>query len=337
MMNDSTPLTEAQRSYADALPLRATGAETVTLLEALGRTVYQDLIAPGDVPPYHRAIVEGYLVRTEDTRSASEQAPVSFTVVGAVHPGDESCLEPATGLAMEVTTGSLVPGGPYSIVRQWEAEREGANITITRPFPPRFFIEDQGCEIAQGSVVLAAGTVVGPREIGALADLGLTALSVALPPKVAIFACGDEVIPHNQPLKPGLIRDSNSPMLAAAVTQAGGEAVLKGIMADDFDGFLAAARQALKEADILLIAGGTAAGGRDFVSDLFRELGTVVVDGVPMRSGRPLIMGAAGGKPLVGVAGHPPEALRGFRLFGALAINRLLGRDVPLPEDPRQT
>ena len=106
-----------------------------------------------------------------------------------------------------------------------------------------------------------------------------------------------------------------------------------GIMSDDFDGFVAAATQALKDADMLVISGGTAVGGRDFISDLVRALGELLVDGVPMRSGRPLIMGVAQGKPIVCVAGHPPEALRGFKLFGVAAINKLLGRTADLPLD----
>ena len=95
-----------------------------------------------------------------------------------------------------------------------------------------------------------------------------------------------------------------------------------------------AVRQALGDSDMIVISGGTAVDGRDFISDLLRAVGELVVDGVPMRSGRPLIMGVADGKPLVCVAGHPPEALRGFRLFGAAAIDRLTGRDAGLPPDP---
>ena len=113
----------------------------------------------------------------------------------------------------------------------------------------------------------------------------------------------------------------------------GGEAHSAGILRDDLDAFVAAARTALGDSDMLVVSGGTAAGGGDFISNVVQALGDLLVDGVPMRSGRPLIMGVAQGKPLVCVAGHPPEALRGFRLFGVAALNRLLGRDVPLPED----
>ena len=332
-MTDPSPLTAAQQQFVAALPSRTAEANSVDLLEALGRVAYGDVTAPHDLPPYHRAIVEGFVVHTEDTRAASDAAPASFEVVGKVSPGDQTCPAFARGEAVEVATGSGLPDGPYTIVRLWEAKRDGERFAITRPFPPRFFIEEQGCDLRQGSVVLAAGTLLGAAEIGTLAALGIARVQVARRPRVTVYACGDEGIPFVRALRPGRIRDSNTPMLIAAVREAGGEPNAGGIIHDDFDVFVRAARQALNGTALLVISGGTAAGGRDFISDLVRALGELVVDGAPMRSGRPLIMGVAQGKPVVCVAGHPPEAMRGFRLFGGAAMNRLLGRDVPLPED----
>lgn len=332
-MSEISPLMAAQRAFADAVPFRAVGEETCSLTASLGRTLYREVAAPIDLPPYHRVIVEGFIVHSADTASASEQSPVTFTVVGTVNPGDDQCPPLQHGQALEVVTGVVAPDGHYSVVRMWEAKREGDRFTISRPFPPRFFIEDQGCDLQRGEIVVPAGTVIGPSELGTVAALGITMLTVAKRPRVAVLSCGDEVIPYDQALRPGLIRDSNAVMLGAAVTAAGGEARPVGILRDDFNGFVAAARQALADADMLLVSGGTAAGGGDFISNAVRTLGELLVDGVPMRSGRPLIMGIAQGKPLVGVAGHPPEALRGFRLFGVAALDRLLGRDVSLPED----
>lgn len=332
-MTDTSPLPAAQAQFMAALSTRAVDAETVALSDMLGRVLYSDVAAPSDLPPYPRAIVEGFLVHTEDTQAASDQTPVSLTVVGKVMPGDERCPEFTRGQAIEVATGSVLPEGPYSTVRMWEARRDGNRVTVARPFPPRFFIEEQGCDLKQGSVVIAAGTLLGAADLGNLAALGITQVKAARKPRVMVYSCGDEVIPFDQPLRPGLIRDSNSVMLSAAVREAGGIAIAGGIMRDDFDAFVLTAKRALGGADMLLISGGTAASGRDFISDLVRALGELVVDGVPMRSGRPLIMGVAQGKPIICVAGHPPEALRGFRLFGVAAMNRLLGRDVPLPAD----
>ncbi|MBI2779667.1 MAG: molybdopterin molybdotransferase MoeA [Gammaproteobacteria bacterium] len=332
-MTDTSPLIEAQQRFAAAVPFRTLGAERCALSESLGRTLYCDLAAPEDSPPYHRVIVEGFVVNAADTREASESNPVLFSIIGEVKPGDSTCPAIAPGQALGVATGSIVSDGALSVVRMWEATRQGDSFTITRPFPPRFFIEDQGCDIKKGAVVLSAGTVLDPMNLGTVASLGIDTLDVARTPRVALFSSGDEVIPYTDPMHPGAIRDSNSVMLAAAIAQAGGVPVFGGIMSDDFDGFVAAATQALKDADMLVISGGTAVGGRDFISDLVRALGELLVDGVPMRSGRPLIMGVAQGKPIVCVAGHPPEALRGFNLFGVAAINKLLGRPADLPLD----
>jgi molybdopterin molybdotransferase len=332
-MSETSPLTEAQEKFIGAVTARAMNEESISLHKSVGRTLYNNITAPEDSPPYHRAIVEGFLVNTNETREASEESPVSFRIVDEVRPGDAVCPSFGAGEAIEVHTGSILPDGQVSIVRKWEAKRDGNSFSITRPFPPRFFIEDQGCDIKQGDAIISAGSVLDAQYIGTLASLGMGHVGVARRPRVTVFASGDEVLPYTAPFKPGMIRDCNSPMLEAAVYDAGGLPNLGGIMGDDFDGFVSAVRNALQDADMIVISGGTAVGGRDFISDLVKAVGELLVDGVPMRSGRPLIMGRADDKPIVCVAGHPPEALRGFRLFGAPAIAKLMGQKVILPQD----
>lgn len=332
-MPEASPLTEAQEKFAAALPFRSMPGETIPLAEAAGRILYEDLVAPEAIPPYPRVIVEGFLVHTAATGGASEDAPVTFDIVGEVMPGDSACPEFQPGEALRVATGSIVSDQPLSVVRMWEAQVDGQRVSITRPFPPRFFIEEQGCDIQQGATVLEAGRLLTPMEIGNIASLGIDQVAVARLPRVTVFSSGDEVIPCTEAMKPGAIRDSNSVMLCAAINEAGGEATFAGIMKDDFDHFVSILKAALQDADMAVISGGTAVGGRDFISDLLRAVGELIVDGVPMRSGRPLIMGVADGKPIVCVAGHPPEALRGFRLFGVAALNRITGHVADLPAD----
>ncbi len=335
-MSETSPLVEAQEKFIDAVAAKAMAAEPVPLINALGRTLDQDLTAPEDSPAYHRAIVEGFLVNTAETREASEENPVSFKIVGSVAPGDAECPSFGAGEAIEVQTGSILPDGQVSIVRMWEAKRDGDQFSVSRPFPPRFFIEDQGCDFKQGDAIISAGSVIDAANVGTIASLGLNEVKVVQQPRVTVFASGDEVIPHTDTFKPGMIRDCNSPMLAAAIQTAGGQANAGGIVGDDFDGFIAKVEQALQTSDMIVISGGTAVGGRDFISDLIKKVGELLIDGVPMRSGRPLIMGMAGNKPIVAVAGHPPEALRGFNLFAAPAIAKLMGQAVELPEDAQQ-
>lgn len=333
-MAEISPLVDAQQRFIEAVAFRATGNELLPLEQALGRVLFSDISAPMDLPPYHRVIVEGFLVNAQDTQGASDSSPLRFEIIGEIKPGDESCPPIAKGKALRVATGSIVADEPVAVVRMWEATVTGNAFTIARPFPPRFFIEEQGVDLKRGTIVAQAGCLLGASELGMLASLGWAHVRVAQLPSVTIFSSGNEVIPHTAPMRPGAILDSNSVMLRAAVTQAGGVPYFAGIMQDDFDAFVATAKFALQRSDMLLISGGTAVGGRDFISDLVRALGNLIVDGVPMRSGRPLIMGTTSeGKPIVCVAGHPPEALRGFNLFAGAALNKLAGRDLPLPED----
>lgn len=333
-MSETSPLVAAQQKFLDAVPSSATTSAPCALDQAFGHTLATDLTAPTDMPPYHRAIVEGFVVNTAETRSADENSPVSFQVMGEVKPGDTTCPAINQGEAIRVSTGSILPDGDISVIRMWEATfADGGKFSITRPFPPRFFIEDKGCDLKQGAIALAKGTCLSALDIGTIASLGIDSVEAKHHPVVSIFSSGDEVIPYTAPLTPGAIRDSNSLMLASAVTAAGGRAKIIGIMKDDFDVFVSAVKQALLDSDMILISGGTAIGDRNFISDLVSQVGELIIDGVQMKSGRPLIMGIANGKPLVCVAGHPPEALRGFKLFGVPAMAKLVGQQVQIPED----
>ena len=332
-MNDESPLVAAQKRFIDAIPFRSMPAEDCGLEHALGRVLYDDVPSIMDSPPYHRAIAEGFVVNTADTERASEASPVTFTVAGEVAPGDPACPPIPPGQGMRVATGSILSDDPVSIVRMWDCTVSGDSFTISRPFPPRFFIEDRGGDIKRGDVLLSAGVTLAPMDLGNAAAQGLTHLPVARVPTVALFSSGNEVVPHTEALRPGAIRDSNAVMLAAAIAAAGGVPRLYGIMRDEFETFVSQLKRALGEAHMVVISGGTAAGGIEFIADLVRAVGELIVDGVPMRSGKPLIMGRAQDRPVVCVAGHPPEALRGFNLFGAAALNQLLGRQAALPEN----
>jgi len=337
-MSEISPLVAAQQKFIDAVTGNTISSAPCPLAQAYGHTLAKDITAPTDMPPYHRAIVEGFVVNTAETRGADEGSPVSFNINGEVKPGDTSCPAIGSGQAIRVSTGSILPDGDISIVRMWEANfGEGNSFSISRPFPPRFFIEDMGCDLKQGAVAVKKGTRLEALDIGTIASLGIDNIEVCHHPLVTIFSSGDEVIPFTAPLTPGAIRDSNSIMLASAVSAAGATAKIAGIMKDDFDGFVSAVKQALTDSDMILISGGTAIGDRDFISDLVSAVGELIIDGVQMKSGRPLIMGMAGDKPLICVAGHPPEALRGFNLFGVPALNKLVGQDVELPQDDAPT
>lgn len=323
-------------ALAAFLPACAEGplaVERVSVDDAWNRVTAEDIKAAIDSPPYARSILEGYLVHAADTATASEQRPATFTIAGAIAPGDPAPVHAGGGTAWEVTTGSAIPEGPLAVLRQWDVARDGRTVTCPRPVQEGANIEAQGCDLKQGAVVVPKGARLGPDDLALLAAQGLESVPVSGRPIVGIFGSGNEVIPHTARLTPGAIWDCNTPALAAFVRQEGGIPKSYGIMRDDFEGFLRAVKAALPHCGMIVIAGGTAVGGRNFIADLVSALGSpgLLVNGVPMKSGKPLIMGVADGVPIVCVAGHPPEALRGFRLFGVPALARLLGRTIAPP------
>jgi len=330
------PVQAALDRFLPAFPAGPKASERVTLEEVSGRVTAEDIKAAVDAPPYARSIIEGYVVHADETATASEKNPVSFTVAGSIPPGQAAPKNVAAQTAWEVTTGSAIPDGRFAVVKQFEIKRTGQRVTVIRPVAEGANIEAQGCDLTRGTVVVARGTRLGPDEIGLLASQGFEAVAVSEPPVVGIFASGNEVIPHGARLTPGAIWDCNTPALAAFIRQEGGIPKSYGIVRDDFDTFLRGLKAALPYCAMIVIAGGTAVEGRDFIADLLTAAGApgVVVNGVPMRSGKPLIMGVVGTVPIVCVAGHPPEALRGFRLFGIPALARLLGRALPPPSAP---
>ncbi len=333
MSQKDDPVQTALDQFLAVVPQAASGMEKVPLSSARGRVLAADLTATLDDPPYSRSIMEGYVLSAAEAATASAERPVNFQVIGEIPVGSSEAKGLGKGKAMRVTTGSFIPAGDFAVVKQWEVTREGDQIRLTRPLGKNENIETQGSERKKGSLLLAKGHRIAPADIFLLASQGILEVSVAKRPRVAIFSSGNEVIPPTEPFRIGAIWDCNSYGLSALVEEAGGVPLFKGIIKDDFDLFAKRLKEVLAEVEMVVISGGTAIGGRDFTVDLVNAAGAPgeVVKGVPMRSGKPLVLGAAGNKPIVCVAGHPPEAARGFNLFGRPALARLLGEIIEVP------
>lgn len=331
-MNDQKddPVEVALKRFFAAFPSGPVGVETVGLLESHNRILATDIHAAVNSPPFSRALAEGFLINAADTANAGDNTPVTLTVRGIIEPGETYDTKLSSGTCMEVSTGSFVPEGAYAVVRFMDIMQSERGVTVKRPFNEGDNIEAMGCEIRKDDLILRRGIRLSPKEIMVLAAQGLVALDVAKKPRVAIFCSGNEVIPPSEPLRPGYIRDTNSYTLSAQIEEYGGEPLFCGIMKDDLSAFKVALRNGLAGADMAVISGGTAVGGKEFIAELINSLGNpgVVVNGVPIRSGKPLIMGVVENKPIVCVAGYPPESIRGFGLFGRPAIERLLGQSL---------
>ncbi len=326
-MPEDDPVQSNLKQFLKTIPKGPKSLETIPLLSALGRVIADEPTAVMDDPPYSRSIMEGYALCPSDVVSASETAPVTLDVVGEIRVGQDHAEGLGTGKVLRVTTGSFIPAGEYTVVKAWDVETKGEQIIVTKPVSNHQNIEIQGEIRKKGTMLLKKGKRIGSDDIFLLASQGITEVFVASQPKVALFSSGDEVIPATAPFKTGAIWDCNQYGLSSLITLSGGIPVFKGIIKDDAELFQEKLNAALQEADMVVISGGTAAGNRDFMAEVLNAVGPpgVVVNGIPMRSGKPIILGLSGKKPIVCVAGHPPEAARGFSLFGQPTLGHLMG------------
>lgn len=330
---------EARARFEKHIALTPLGAERVTLAEALNRILAHDVVAATDAPPFDRANVDGFALRAADTIGASDMAPKVLALNPEVIAcGDSPKIEVMPGTATTIATGGVVPRGADAVVmiEQTELIAEGApRIELRRAATPGQFISYAGSDIARGETLLRKGVRIGSREIGMLAASGLAHVDVVRRPRVAVISTGDELVPPGEPLKPAGIYDSNGAIIAAAVVEAGGEAVPFGAVPDDKQALDKAARQALAACDMVVLSAGTSKGAGDLSHAVVAGLGApgILVHGVALKPGKPLCLGAVGKVPFAVLPGFPTSAIFTFHAFVAPVIRALAG----LPPEAART
>jgi putative molybdopterin biosynthesis protein len=334
---------EARARFEQHLDLSPLAAETVPLAAALTRVLAHDVVAAVDAPPFDRSNVDGFALRAIDTIGASDTAPKIFRLnAELIACGDAPALEVKPGTASTIATGGVIPRGADAVVmiEQTELIGEGAprnepSIELRRAAAPGQFISYAGSDIARGETLLRRGARIGSREIGMLAACGLASIDVVRRPKVAVLSTGDELVAPGSPLKPASVYDSNGAIIAAAVTEAGGEPLAMGAFPDDEAALEKAVRQALGTSDIVVLSGGTSKGAGDLSHAIVSRLGPpgILVHGVALKPGKPLCLGVIGDKPIVVLPGFPTSAIFTFHAFVAPVIRARAG----LPPEAAQT
>ena len=218
------------RVLNEALPLPP---HTVPLIDALGAVLAEDIIAAHDVPPFDNSGMDGYAVRAVDIVEATPAAPARLLITETIAAGHVATAPLAPGQAARIMTGAPVLEGADTVVQSELTTEDDGYVNILEPVKPGKNIRRAGEDISAGERVLAAGTALGPAEIGILASLGHPQLSVHMRPRVAIISTGSELVEVDQPLGPGQIRNSNSYTLRSLCTQMGVEAHAFGIVPDD--------------------------------------------------------------------------------------------------------
>jgi putative molybdopterin biosynthesis protein len=326
---------EARRRFEARIDRSPLPGEALPLAAALSRVIAADVIAPVDAPPFDRANVDGFAVRATDTFGASTGAPKRLVLNPEVIAcGVAPALEVAPGTATAIATGGVIPRGADAVVMiehtEFVEDDAAPAIEMHRAATAGQSISYAGSDIARGETLLRRGTQIGSREIGMLAACGVATIEAVRRPRVAVLSTGDELIEPGQPLRPGGVYDSNSAIIAAAVTEAGGEAVPFGAVPDDEAALEQTMRRALYSCDMVVLSGGTSKGAGDLSHRVVSRLGSpgILVHGVALKPGKPLCLAVIGDKPLIVLPGFPTSAIFTFHTFVASIIRARAGLPV---------
>jgi putative molybdopterin biosynthesis protein len=320
---------DALARFEAALFPRDVPSESRGLADALGYALAEDIFAPIDVPPFDRANVDGFALRSADLAAAGEAKPVRVLLNDeAIACGTAPARPVLTGTATPIATGGQVPRGADAVIMVEHTQPAGHRaIEIRRAGSPGQFISYAGSDIARGEALLRAGTLIGSREIGMLAACGIAQVSVARRPRVAVLSTGDELVQPGQKLRPAAIYDTNGAIVTAAIAENGGEAAFLGAVPDDEEKLEAAMREALQTCDMLVLSGGTSKGAGDLSHRIVARLGQpgIVAHGVALKPGKPLCLAVCDGKPVVILPGFPTSAMFTFHDMIVPVLRRMAG------------
>jgi molybdenum cofactor synthesis domain-containing protein len=311
-------------------------AEDVSLDEALGRVLAEDVRARDTLPPWDDSAMDGYAVRSEDVRTAAASAPVVLRVAGEVAAGHPATTPVTPGAALRILTGAPLPPGADAVVRVEDTDAPAGvaalpdRVAIRVSVGAGTAVRRAGSDLQAGDLVLAAGTTIGARHVAGCVAAGRASVRVHMRPRVAVLATGDELVPPGSPLEAAHIPDSSSAGIGAQVREAGGVPVRLGIAPDDRQVIRDRLTEGIAAADVVVVCGGVSVGAHDEVRPALDEVGHVDLWRVAVQPGKPLTFGraeASDGRSvlLFGLPGNPVSSFVTFELFVRPVVRQLGG------------
>lgn len=303
-------------------------SEQIPLDASLNRILSKEIKAIEDLPEGARSTVDGYAVRAEDTFGASDSIPALLTLAPAISMGIMPEFILKSGEAAPIPTGGFLPKGADAVVMVEYTNQAGSEaIEVSRPVTLRTNVLEKGEDAKAGEALLPPGSRLRAQEIGFLAALGITSVEVYRKPRVAVISSGDEVIPIERKPRLGQIRDANGHAISALIRFFGAEPVLFDIVPDDAALLGKTLRDALDQADVVTLSGGSSVGVRDLMVDVVSGLPGVelIAHGVTIRPGKPTLLADCRGKAILGLPGHPVSALIIAQVFLAPFLQYIQG------------
>jgi molybdopterin molybdotransferase len=308
--------------------------ERVPILQTLGRVLAEDVYADVNIPPHANSAMDGYAVIAADVAGAGPGSPVRLRVIENLAAGYVAECEVAPGTAIRIMTGAPIPQGADAVIRFERTEQRDEWVDLYYAPPVGNNIRYAGEDVHRGDLILSKGTRIRPQEVGMLASLGCSEVSVIRRPRVAILATGDELVDVSEPLGPGKIRNSNGYSNAAQVLEYGGVPIMLGIARDKVNDLTGKIRSGLAQgADLLLTSGGVSVGDFDVVKKVLAGEGEITFWRVRMKPGKPLAFGKIQAEvngversvPVLGMPGNPVSVMVSFEIFARPAILKMLG------------
>ncbi len=299
--------------------------EEVGLGDALGRVLAGDITSQEDIPPFSRSLVDGYAVKAKDTYGARETNPAFIVLKGQIRVAEATEKKLAAGESIYVATGAMIPEGTDGVVMQEYARAATDAVEVTRSVRTGENICFKGEDVKKGQAVLRQGKQISSFDLGVLAALGITRITVYRPPRIGLVSSGDEIVSVDETPPPGKIRDINSHTVSALLRKRGCHVTFAGIAPDTMQD-ITDRLSAVKDCDLILLSGGSSKGQSDFMTAAIEALGgEILFHGLNIRPGKPTIFGSLWQKPVFGLPGHPVSCSMAVIRFVSPLVSRLKG------------
>lgn len=305
--------------------------EKVDLLEAEGRILAKDILAPLSQPPFDRSPLDGYALKGEDTQGATQETPIALNVIEEIHAGTVAQKELQPGQAIRIMTGAPMPAGSNCVIRQEDTDEEAlqsGKVQIYKELKPYSNYCYAGEDYKEGDLLIKKGAKLSAYHIGLMASTGLVQVEVMRKPRIALLSTGDELLDPGQQLQPGKIYNSNLYTLAIRLKELGCQPIILGTTGDNVDKTAQLIKDVMDKVDMVMTTGGVSVGVKDILHPVVAELGAYrLFWRLQMKPGTPALASVYDSKLILSLSGNPSAACITFELLFRDLLAKMLGSE----------